>query len=377
MRDKLLIKFFISLFIITLLINLFQAQSVIDPNAYNLTALCAQSISSAADDKSLNNCIPIKSLELSLPLLFDKSSNNPTGKLNVLSQLVKDTCALKPCSNDIILQLLQTLKSQCSQDLESKNLIITTFFELFNYYDLVRDIICLRDSAKKYNSFCVLETLVNIGNALNSTSSAHNNVNRRSPNNIVSKRCIQKTNIDNTNIEDLGGSTVITTRIFFSKVSNIPTSTASEIFGNSKTTSISASTTLTTTINAISSSTLIPIPQSTFNAPQSISNDTCPPDMSLMPVMKPLLSLSSQVICTDCNKAIFTKILLYTKKAPMAFNCTPFAPIVSMAPAFLSQKCDPQFLDQNIPSSISSATSILKHVSFHGLLGIGCLSIGF
>ncbi|CAG8840611.1 1463_t:CDS:2, partial [Racocetra persica] len=96
-------------------------------------------------------------------------------------------------------------------------------------------------------------------------------------------------------------------------------------------------------------------------APQSISNTTCPPDMSLMPVIKPLLNLS--------NQAIFTKVLLYMKKDPTVFNCTPFEPIVSMAPEFFSQKCDPQFLDQNIPSSISSA-SILKHVSFHGLLGI-------
>ncbi|CAG8818337.1 33837_t:CDS:1, partial [Racocetra persica] len=278
MSDKLLINIFINIFVLTYLIHSLQAQYVIDPNANNLTTLCAQSISSAADDKSLNNCLPMKSLELGLPSLLDKSSNDQSRKLNVLSQFVKNTCALKPCSNDVIQQTLQTLKSQCSQELESKNLIITTIFGLFRYYSLVRDIICLRDSANKYNSFCVLETLVNTGSALNNTSSTPNNVNRRSPDNIVAKRCVRKTNSDDTDIRDINRSTVITTQISFSKVSNIPTSTVPEIIGNSKTKSIAVSTALVTTSNAISSFTPIPIPQSTFSAPQSISNTTCPPD---------------------------------------------------------------------------------------------------
>ncbi|CAG8708957.1 35244_t:CDS:2 [Gigaspora margarita] len=352
-------------------------QSVLDPNAYNLTKLCAQSISSAANDKSLNNCFPVSILILSLPSLFDKSSNNPTTKLNALSQLIKDTCSLKPCSNNVVQTVLQSLKSQCSQELESKNIIILTFFELFNYYDLVRDIICLRDSGNKFNSYCVLETLINIGKALNSTSStsntrnasrrSFNNVAKRSPKKILARRCRKKPNIN----DDTNDSTVITTQISFSSVKNFPTPTASDIIEYSKTTSIATSTTISSsTSSAVSLST--PIPTS-----QSISNVTCPSDMSLEPVMTPLFSLPSQVICTDCNKAIFTKILLYTKNNPTSFNCTPFSPIISMAPGFFSQKCNPQFLNQNIPNSISGAISILKHVNVGGLLGISCLSLWF
>ncbi|CAG8695995.1 13188_t:CDS:2, partial [Gigaspora rosea] len=349
-------------------------QSVLDPNAYNLTELCAQSISSAANDKSLNKCFPVNILILSLPSLFDKSSNNPTAKLNALSQLIKDTCALKPCSDNVVQTVLQSLKSQCSQELKSKNIIIITVFELFNYYDLVRDIICLRDSGNKFNSYCVLETLINIGKALNSTSSASNkrNVDKRSPNKVLAKRCRKKHNID----ADTNDSTVITTQISFSSMKNLPTPTASDIIEDSKTTSIATSTTNSaTTSSTVSSSTTISATTSStvslstpILTPQSTSNVTCPSDMSLESVMTPLLNLPSQVICTDCNKAIFTKILLYTKNDPTAFNCTPFSPIISMAPGFFSQKCNPQFLNQNIPSSISGAISILKHVNVIELL---------
>ncbi|CAG8468677.1 12187_t:CDS:2 [Dentiscutata erythropus] len=371
MRYKLLINFFIILFVTTYFIHLYQAQSVIDPNAYNLTALCAQSISSAADDQSLNNCIPMNTLVLSLPSFFDKSTNDPTEMLNVLSQLIKNTCTLTPCSIDTVQAVLQSLKSQCSQELELKNIIITAVFELFNYYSLVRDIICLRDNGNQYDSYCVLETLINIGQALNSTSSsASNNVARRSPKNVIARRCLERTNIDiDTPSIDTNDPAIITTQISFSSVTNVPMPTTSNIVEHSKVTSISASTTISATTSSAVSSSSTPIPTPQNTSPQSTSNVTCPADMSLVPVMTPLLNLSSQ--------AIFTKILLYTKNNPTAFDCTPFSPIISMAPGFFSQKCNPQFLDQNIPSSISGATSILTHVKVHELLGIGigCLSL--
>ncbi|CAG8453175.1 11202_t:CDS:2 [Scutellospora calospora] len=340
-----------------------ETQSLIE---FNLTESCSQTISSAINDESLNNCIPMLTLTMSLPTLLNQSSNDQTVMLNTLAQLIKDTCALKPCTPDIIQQLLQTLKSQCYQELVSKNLLITTVYELLKYYDLIRDIICLRDSANKFNSYCMIETLINIGQALKNSSSTSNNVARnRFPINFGKN----STNISNMTIDN-DFPTITSTSIpstgstISTRVTSSPTYSRS--IETSKATSIATILTTTITNSAISSPTSNPISKSTLNT-------ACSPDTSLLPMMTPLLTLSSQVICTDCNKAIFTKILLYTQNNPSDFNCTPFEPILSLTPKFFSQKCDSQFLDQTIPNDISNAYSILNYINTFRFLGIGCL----
>lgn len=137
---------------------------------YNVTNSCSSLISVIQENQPINDCLPVSAIIISLPAILNDDGDGRT-KINLLSQIVKMTCEMTKCSTVVIQQAVDAIKHRCKEDLLIKNPMVIAIIELINYYEIIREIICLRDTRNEYNSFCVLETLINIGNAPSSSFS--------------------------------------------------------------------------------------------------------------------------------------------------------------------------------------------------------------
>ncbi|CAG8706306.1 16155_t:CDS:2, partial [Acaulospora morrowiae] len=316
---------------------------------YNITNTCSATISSLLNDSTLTQCLPVSTIFISLPVILNFTDNsNPLNKIDLLAQIVKMTCALPKCSSATIQPVVDSIKTQCEQDLFARNQVAVPTFDLFNYYSVIRDIICLRNGKSEYNSFCVLETLINIGTASNATTG-----NATSSQSHIDKRRIFDVGMDNS--EDLPNN-------FSSPFPTATVSTASTIISPNITTPVSStSSKMTSSIQSTPSLTKTSEPSPTN------TGSTCPlgsNDGSIISMLLPLSELPTGVICTDCNKAMTSVFIKYLAYNPNAFACTPLEPAIPIIHGFLSSKCNDTFLDMNTPDSVTSSGSAFRYQKF-------------
>src|SRR3954451_1832827 len=142
MAKSLLISiiFFISFF------NVIFAQITPVLNNFNLTTTCKTSITSLIDDKSINKCLPMFTIITSIPPLLTSTQKDPKNKLDIISQIVKQTCSLPKCSSSLVQNTTLTLKESCSQDLSQQNVMATLNLLLFAHYKPIQELTCKRNS---------------------------------------------------------------------------------------------------------------------------------------------------------------------------------------------------------------------------------------
>src|SRR5215213_8117352 len=100
-----------------------SALTVLDK--FNLTTTCKTSITSLIGDKSINKCLPMFTIITSIPPLLTSTQKDPKTKLDIISQIVKQTCSLPKCSSSLVQNTTLTLKESCSQDLSQQNVMAT------------------------------------------------------------------------------------------------------------------------------------------------------------------------------------------------------------------------------------------------------------
>jgi len=235
---------------------------------------------------------------VSIPPLLptDPPPKNPKDKLDILAQLIRQTCPLPKCSSSLTQSTALNLQNDCSQDLLQQNVMATLNWLLFSHYKPIQELICKRNSRSEFNSYCILETLINVGSyQADSTTSLDENENhhldkKQEKDSIkVPKKKSHTYSISKE--EELPSTTTTFTPTTLEETSEeIPDSTTtSEDFPDS---------TITSTTN-LKTSTITSAPPPTATTEKG-SPPTTPQDNPSF--LKTLKSLPDSIICTDCNK---------------------------------------------------------------------------
>ncbi|CAI2163851.1 4857_t:CDS:2 [Funneliformis geosporum] len=227
---------------------------------------------------------------ISIPTLLSKyPTTNPKDKLDIFAQLIRQTCQLPKCYPSLTQDVALKLQEDCSQDLMQQNIMATLNFLLFSHYKPIQELICLRNSSSKYNSYCILETL--------------------------------------TSFEAYQEKSIVSTSSFEER--KIPNPT----------------TTVTTTLSPPTATTNTNEKSSENDDNKGSLPPTTPEDDSSF-----FETLPDSLICTDCNKAMISVALNYLKENPavlMLLNVNESQQI-QRASLILELKCGNSFLDVTI-----------------------------
>ncbi|RIA85219.1 hypothetical protein C1645_879449 [Glomus cerebriforme] len=336
--------------ILLFFINVIFAQSPpIDLN--NLTTTCKTTITSLIDNKSINKCLPMFTIIVSIPQFLPSTQKDPETKLGILAQLIQQTCSLSKCSTSLVQSTALTLQENCSQDLLQQNIIATVNLLLFSHYNLIQELACKRDNSRQFNPYCILETITNIASTTN-----------------LNKRHIHSDFVP-TSVTEPDPTITSTSE---TAAANPPISSASETAANPPTSSTSE----TAAANLPISSPVVNDGSDKNN--NNIPSQDNPPSQDSSLFFKTLEKLPNSIVCTDCNKAMVSVTLKYLNENPSALNGTQIQPtMIQQGSQSLKLKCGSSFLDGTIPNTVSSSSKLLYSYlyNFIGILIITILLI--